>query len=395
MGKGDTCCDYNWTDGSGGSGSDSASGSLAGYSNGVQIDSSWSWTSQQIWPPSPWPFPVPGTQTASGDYDWPNFDPNISPPSIYLEHCNISFPINTIVSGALRPFYETYLYWDSTENYCYTRVADVQYMLETGGKGVPGRRDLWNLSASATQWIPRAEGPKSVVFDPHPISSQSIIIDGMRLDSGGQMWRTYAQHVTRDVTIHVPGVDYFTFTLVPLKYPSHIEVFVRQPFPDYPNDLSSWGLEGAPLGYPVYDIVTKSAGHAWWKLDNDAPIEVLNRFTTPDCSRWVNQAVGYGPVTATLISSFPPVKEGPGQLWTDNGSGCDVHRTYVIGFQGPGLIDALNYTQSLSNSPGVWNSATNNCVHKVRSAAHAAGKQLPTDHSSPEFFGFAVPPDDP
>jgi hypothetical protein len=221
---GDDCCDYNWTDGSGGSGSQSSSWSLSGYDDGVEGGNSGSWTSQQTWPSSSWPFvfEVPGTQTASGDYDWPSFDPNIPPPSIYLEHCNIAFPINTILTDFVTPFHETYLSEDCTDNYRYTRVADVQYMLQTGGKGMPGRTDLWNLSASATQWKPRATGPESVTFDSQPIASQSIIIDGKGLGSDGRMWRTYAQCVTRDVTVHVPGVDYFTFNLAPQKYHPYI-----------------------------------------------------------------------------------------------------------------------------------------------------------------------------
>lgn len=218
VGNGDYCMDYNWIDGTGGGGSQTDSGSLNGYDDGVPVDSSTSWNSQQTWPPSSWPFLVPGTQTASGDYDWPNFDPNIPPPSIYLEHCNISFPVNTIVNNGLLPFGETYLYQDSTENYRFTRVADVDYKLQTGGKGVPGHKDLWNMTAWATQWTPRAVGPKSVTFDSQPIAAQSILIDGMRLGSDGQMWRTYAQRDTRDVTVRVPGVDYFTFNLVPQKH---------------------------------------------------------------------------------------------------------------------------------------------------------------------------------
>jgi hypothetical protein len=302
VGKGDTCCDYNWTDGSGGSGSDSASGSVTGYSDGVQIDSSWSWTSQQTWPPSSWPFLVPGTQTASGDYDWPNFGPNIPPPSIYLEHCNISFPINTVVSGALRPFYETYLYWDSTENYRYTRIADVQYMLETGGKGLPGRRDLWNLSASATQWIPRAEGPKSVALDSQPISSQSIIIDGKRLGSDGQLWRTYAQCDTRDVTVHVPGVDYFTFNLLPQKYHPHITLIDTCTSPTSNLDTDTPEVCVGDLVYLSLD----------WDITPPTVIDTQQRWKLPP--KLVNEFYEYSAnCTSYRLNT---------DLWTNNPTWC-------------------------------------------------------------------------
>ena len=211
---------HHWTEGSGGSGSMSDTGTCTGTDIGGPVYAFNSWTSQQTWPASSWPSLVAGTQTASGDYDWPIFEPNISPPLIYLEHCKIDFPINsswTDLYDALSGTFET-----GNEAYRYTRTADVVYKLQTGGKGVPWRKNLWGITASATEWIPNGEGQDSVTFYPQPINPQSIIIDGMSLGSDGQMWRLYADGDTRDVTVKVPGVDYYTFNLVPQKYKLHI-----------------------------------------------------------------------------------------------------------------------------------------------------------------------------
>jgi hypothetical protein len=129
-------------------------------------------------------------------------------------------------------------------------------------------------------------------------------------------------------------------------------------------------------------------------VDRDAPIDGITRFTTPDCSQWLGQEIGYAPISSHFISYVPPIKEGVGYLDTNNGS-ASVHRNYAIGFQGPGLIDGSGDTENLHQSPGTWNSDSHNCVHEVIKAAKAVGIQLPSLDFNPEGFGFNLPPDSP
>ena len=151
-----------------------------------------------------------------------------------------------------------------------------------------------------------------------------------------------------------------------------------------------------PIGYPVASVVNHDAGHAWWKLTCDASCGVIKpRFTKSNCSLFLGgTGWGYGPDdTAQVLSWIPYIKEGPGHLYPGDGS-QSVHRIYACGFQGPGLIDALDYTDNLLHHPGTWNSATNNCVHQVVNAGNKAGISLLGD-TTPEFFGMGLPPSDP
>jgi hypothetical protein len=61
------------------------------------------------------------------------------------------------------------------------------------------------------------------------------------------------------------------------------------------------------------------------------------------------------------------------------------------------LIDGLNYTESISNSPGTWNSSTNNCVQETVKTGTSVGVQLPQGVNDwyPEYFGIHLPPSDP
>lgn len=150
-----------------------------------------------------------------------------------------------------------------------------------------------------------------------------------------------------------------------------------------------------PLDYPFVDIALHDAGHAWWKLTSDASSDAINDFTSINCSQWLNgTGWGYGPDdTAHVIHWVPYEKVGPGKVYAGDGSQT-VHRIYACGFQGPGLIDALQYTDNLAQNPGTWDSSSHNCVHEVVNTGNAAGINLPADRF-PEFFGLSLPPNDP
>ena len=172
------------------------------------------------------------------------------------------------------------MYEDGEETYRYLRNADVLYILQTGGKGVPHRQNLWCLSASATQLTPMAEDANTVTFWSQPITNlQSIIIDGMNLGCDGKRWRTYADNDTRDVTVHVPGVDYFTFGVTTQKYTPTIMA--------NGNDLSVTNPE-----FCVGQMITFNVG---W--DPGPPSVQTNSYDWVISSKYVNhQWQLYGPI---------------------------------------------------------------------------------------------------
>jgi len=103
---------------------------------------------------------------------------------------------------------------------------------------------------------------------------------------------------------------------------------------------------------------------------------------------------GYGPdASAQVIHWKPYEKQGPGHVYPGDGSQT-VHRIYACGFKGPGLIDALDYTDWLAHNLGTWDTITHNCVHEVVNTGNKAGVALPADRK-PEYFGLHLPPDNP
>ncbi len=258
--------------------------------------------------------------------------------------------------------------------------AKTKVVLHTGGRGKIS--NLFQLTATAT------DDATEMSIPPPQIS-----VAGYTLNASGVAYAIFPDGATIDITPQT-GAPYYDFTVGAGKYLSHFEVFVRQPYPNYPSDAGSYGLMGPPLGWPIYEWGGKQAGHAWFKLSTGAPSAAISQFTTPDCSQWLNQEFGYGPINDSLLSIYPPVAAGPGTNYMDNGS-ANIDRFYIVGFQGPGVINGLSHAENIHSNPGTWNSATHNCVHEVVITGNTSGKQLPIGDATPEFFGFALPPSDP
>jgi hypothetical protein len=265
--------------------------------------------------------------------------------------------------------------------------------LLTGGKGAVQRQNLFGFNVSAQAFISRymPDGMWTPDWNVATVPNGMITLLGSTPDTNGNIYMVLPDNNNMDITPYTP-FQRFTYTVDPTEYKAYLNVFVRQPWPNYPND---YFIPPAtpPLGYPVYQIGGLGAGHVWWQLSCDAPPAAMNQFTSTNNSQWLNQQVGYSPSNAVFISHNPPVKQGPGFLDTDNGS-ANIERTYAIGFRGPGLIDGLCDTENLFMNPGTWNSESHNCVHETIKAGTSVGVDLPHIFD-PEFFGFDLPPSDP
>jgi hypothetical protein len=344
--------------------------------------------STSAWPPSTWPQPWPnGLQTNTLLYGSGfTYVIAIGPPPLIMEHCNIA-QTNTFAVDQRR--------------------ADCKVNLATGGNKGSSQANLWVISLAAGCPCP----PWATLFDnteqgqgPNtPVPPQNISIGKLgNLGPDGNLYVPLPDNTTVDITPTVSGLDYVTFgpsngnPLTARKYSSYITVYVRQPYPDFLWDGYPTTLP--PLGYPVYKPDQGvEAGHVWWRLGSDAPIQVLNQFTTPDRSQWLNRQVGYSPVDTTTdwwacLVNATAVTSGPGYFDTDNGS-PSVSATYIIGFQGKGLLKGLQHSETLNNNPGTWNSLFHSCVKETVLTGHAAGVQLPngpTDYI-PQYCGRDLP----
>ena len=292
------------------------------------------------------------------------------------------------------------IFGGGTSHDSYERSAQTTYHVQTGGRAIPGRQNLWRFSAGAS-WIKDKHATPPFWSTPNQaIDPTQVWIRGQHLDTNGNTYIVLPDGQDLDVTPQVPGLVFYTFGVGGQKYLSHFEVFVRQPYPRFPDDYNDYGPDGPPFGYPVYKFGGLAAGHAWWKLYCSAPIDGINKFTSTNCSQWLNKEVGYGPVNSSFdcwacLINATAVKVGPGFLSTNNGS-ADVHRTYAIGFQTKGLIDGLGHTENVHQSPGEWDSLWHNCVHEAVVIGKTTGIQLPynLNDSTPDEFGRHLPPDD-
>lgn len=203
----------NWTDGQGGSGSQSDYDLSTddGSTNLLQN------SSQQTWPASSWPTLLDGTQTYTGD-EGPDADTNTGPPTIIFEHCVLQWPINQQWNHVLAWLGgegdgPDFAYSTGYRTGSYTRSADVQVMLQTGGKSGSSRQNLFQFSASANENYPSPGYVNSpdTLFVNMPILSQTIQIMGKNLGADGYLYTTLPDNISQDVTPQVPGVNYYTF----------------------------------------------------------------------------------------------------------------------------------------------------------------------------------------
>jgi hypothetical protein len=227
----------------------------------------------------------------------------------------------------------------------------------------------------------------------------------MNLGADGNLWVMEPDDAAPDVVVTIPGVRHFNAWPGVQKYHSYFEVFVDQPWPNYPNnnfdnDPESPTYNPETPGYPYFRL-GDNAGHAWWKLSTDAPVEAINQFAKKYASQWNNTEVGYGPspdlsvgdwLLAIDVGTFHPYEIG--ELPYPNNHTATTNKTYAISFIAPGLVGELDLTEYVHENPGYYTLLSCTCVTKTSDVGRAAGVTLPSD-STPEMFGFHLPPNNP
>jgi hypothetical protein len=286
-------------------------------------------------------------------------------------------------------------YGDGTSYWKYKEDATLK--LATGGPKNSQRKNLWLISANVGAEDPVFPNIATKIIPPNQITVGSL----GNLDTNGNLYVVLPDNQTFDVTLHCPAPWYW-MSVTAQKYKSYFEVFVCQPWPNYPNDGFNNDPDDpfynpAPPGYPFFRIGV-NAGHAWWNLTTDAPIDVINQFArNTNAANWLGSPrpeVGYGPASSIIWTLPWKIGTAPGELPFPNGDSPTTNVTYIVGFQGPGLIDGLNYTEGVHENPGTYSihSPFYDCVsHTAAGAGMSVGISLPND-ITPEFFGFDLPP---
>jgi len=295
--------------------------------------------------------------------------------------------------------------YEFKEEYSFQRQAQTKYVLLSGGLAIPGVTVLHDFTASA-QTIPQiantpnASSPNgwTMGVDPHfTFPSPSIAVGGFgNLDADGHLYKEGPADLSGDATPHVGGDKHYTFSQATHSaYTSKFEVFVHQPWPNYPNDHFNNDPEDPlynpqPPDYPY--VNGADVGHAWWKLVTDASEEAIKKYTTSDCSYWANQELGYGPEGWTLLNVLDAIHhincpEAEGEFPFSDNVAKDVDRTFDIHFMG--MIGGLNHCEALFKNHGTYDLCTHNCVSETKNTGAAAGLSLPDDWD-PEHFGYDI-----
>jgi hypothetical protein len=245
---------HDWNDGAGGGGNFNFNGNGSG-----SCFDSWALTGalQFNWPTSSWPDMVIGTASGSGDiYYYFQMLPwwfseygvdMVDAPWIAWEHC--------AVADRQTPFIHEddgqgnsadILYLDT-----YSRNAQATIKLQTGGKSGSQRRNLFQISSTATEQLDKYAQPFPNEWQfcstdinmngsgaTAPIAPQNTIIDGKPVGSDGNQWRTYADNDTRDVTPRVKNKDFYTFTVGQQKY--KLRIIVNGSNPLWPDNVPNY-----------------------------------------------------------------------------------------------------------------------------------------------------------
>lgn len=284
------------------------------------------------------------------------------------EHCDVSDPVNKTWD------YDNLEYDDDGDrgswHDTYTRRAQTVWHVQTGGKAIPQRQNLWQFSGSAWEILDKRAVPPFVNARTRAIPATQIAIGSMgNLGTNGIRYNLLPNGIEKDVTPKVAGKDFYTFSVEAQKYFSYFEVFVDQPYP----------------GTTYYDPTSVTAGHAFWQFKTDAPADAL-QYIAASLTNFVNQSWGFYPHGADCGL--------PGQLQNDNSHPKNVKRVFYIGFND--LISGLQFTRGISNAPpeycyAVWGYS---CVGAATDAGRTVGITLPTWWNllnwTPQNFGAAV-----
>jgi hypothetical protein len=251
-------------------------------------------------------------------------------------------------------------------------------MLFTGGKGVRSIQNLFEIDVSATSYLPSSNPDIEdwmPIWDVESVPPGQIQDLGQTPNANGQIFIVLPDNMAIDVTPQAPPPCY-TYSVGAIKYKSYFFVFVDQP------DTTS----------PYHHVWTSadSAGHAWWRLELQAPAAALNHYIQSNLLSYLNISEGYGPLTD--VKPWSPTAPGLLRL-PETDVYFSVSKKYEIGFQD--LINGLIFSQAIRIFPPEYDLYNNNCVDIDIKAGTSVGLSLPDDkgpksYSNPEWFGYGI-----
>ncbi len=154
------------------------------------------------------PQPVVWEYFASGEHELPLPQPP-------WEYCDVSIKDG---DSKVRP---DFYYFDNLDA---KRQAQTKIKLQTGGKALSRRQNLFRMTGTAAPAVYSVESHNvtDLVFSTKaapPIAPQNITLGELgQLGSDGVLYKMLPDNVTKDITPDVAGVDYYTFSVDATKH---------------------------------------------------------------------------------------------------------------------------------------------------------------------------------
>jgi len=352
--KDDYHYDWHWTEGQGGQGNYTYLDyldSTGDFDNKLEVVA-YSWPSNS----------AVGSSYFHEEYEWPDgvWD--------YLDFTNNAFPLPNIPWE----YCQASIFYQSGGNtfYAGTRQAQTQIKLETGGKALSKRKNLFQLIVSATAQAYNVQDyfhdPFFTQPAPDPVAIEDVEVLSQHPDTNGVLYAILPDNDSRDVTPDVPDNDYYTFNVQPQKYHCYFEVLVDQPTPGIQKD---------------YDY---KGGHAFFRFYSSIPDEVFLH-DYPELLPFKNHNWGFYPHGDAYWGTEN------GRLMSDDGHAESVSRNFYIGY--PDLIAGLTYIKKLNDTPPLYSLADGrlgtSCVFAAIVAGAWANITLPHDWL-PQNFGADI-----
>jgi hypothetical protein len=367
---------HHWMSGNGAGGSGSADIIYTGWDTGNCVQTI-TWTG--IWPASSWPDVVGGFQEVvflpDGD-DWPY----TNTPDLESEHCDVVEPVgNDNWEDMWMGYPESLNCSVPPGNYgggcagSFSRHAQGTWHLQTGGKALVQRQNLFQLTATATEVLNKLALPMydgGMVYygdgDANPnghgydsatqvIPPQNITMDGKPVGSDGNQWRMYADNDDHDVTPRVKNNDFYTFNVSTQKYTLTILASSSTTNTDLstaaPEFCVGQQVTLSPTWSPDVPPFT-STDNVWWHLPQE----------------FVNQEINYSATCTNYVLNNDLLTNSVQQCWYMNGSGgaCSTRETYHFANGQSASIAAAGYftiyRPSLSDFTNISPTSTNSFI---------------------------------
>jgi len=197
----------------------------------------------------------------------------------------------------------------NTSHASYTRSAQTTYHVQTGGRAIPMRQNLWRFSGGASVVTNKYSTPPYYWYNVQGLNPALVQIRGQHLDANGVTYIVLPDGQDLDVTPQVPGMEFYVFGVSGQKYALTI--------------LASSSTTNADLSTnaPEFCVGQTVSFVPSWSPETPPFTNATYYWHLPD--KYVNQQTNYSSTCTTYIKNTDLLTNRTTSVWYVNGSGGD------------------------------------------------------------------------